>query len=196
MPYFTPNITEFKSFIPAPTYILENAELNFTEKCVYLELLARMRLSQTNASLTDGKGKWVNEKNEVYIYYPIKKLAEKIGRGESAIKNALNSLEKEGLLRRERQGRGKANKLYLQYPKGECFEKGVKPHVKKDEKPTTQGQKSDYQGGKKPTGNNINDEYNYNNKGGSCNGRKSGNGYRSDSCNARTFKTRRWEEAF
>ncbi len=155
MPCFTPNITEFKSFVPAPTYILENAELNFTEKCVYLELLARMRLSQTNTSLAGGKGKWVNEKNEVYIYYPIIELAEKIGRGESAIKNALNSLEKQGLLRRERQGQGKANKIYLQYPKGECFEKGEKSTFKKGEKTTTHSSKSNNQMGEKVPTNNI-----------------------------------------
>jgi len=159
MPSFTPKVTEFRSFVPAPTYILDNNKLNFTEKCVYLELLSRTRLSQMKVNTSDEKTKWSNEKNEIFIYYSIKDLAKKLGRGESAIKNALNALEKEGLLRRERQGQRKANKLYLQYPKGECFEKCEKPPVKKIENLSIQGSKNDYQMGKKSTGNNNNVNY-------------------------------------
>ena len=196
MPSFKPEIVEFKQFIPVPQYLLDNPNLNSTEKLVYIELLKRTRLSQMNAHQIGESNKWENENGEIFIFYPIKDLAKKMKRGESAIKTALKSLEQEGLLRRERQGQGQANRLYLQYPEGECFTKGEKPPVKKGENSSKHGQKNDCQGGGKPTGNNNNSNYIYKNKGDSYNGRKSGAGFGGDSQNETCFKSERWGRVF
>ena len=48
--------------------------------------------------------------------FPIKEICKNVGRGESAIKQALNDLEMAGLLVRKRGGFANANRLYLQIP--------------------------------------------------------------------------------
>ena len=49
-------------------------------------------------------------------FYTIRDLSAALRRSESAVKVALRTLEAAGLIRRERQGLGKANRLYLLTP--------------------------------------------------------------------------------
>ena len=48
--------------------------------------------------------------------FPIKEICKNVGRGESAIKQALNDLEMARLLVRKRGGFANANRLYLRIP--------------------------------------------------------------------------------
>lgn len=48
--------------------------------------------------------------------FPIKEICKNVGRGESAIKQALNDLEMARLLVRKRGGFVNANRLYLRIP--------------------------------------------------------------------------------
>jgi hypothetical protein len=67
-----------------PRFLL-NMELNETAKLIYIVLLDRSRLSQINSGWTDGNG-------HVYLYYPIKSLADVIQKSEMTVKTALTSL--------------------------------------------------------------------------------------------------------
>jgi DNA-binding transcriptional ArsR family regulator len=91
-----------------PRFLL-NMELNETAKLIYIVLLDRSRLSQINSGWTDGNG-------HVYLYYPIKSLADVIQKSEMTVKTALTSLETAGLIERKRRGTGLPNRIYVKYP--------------------------------------------------------------------------------
>ena len=90
-----------------PVFLME-LPLSQTARITYMILYDRARLSQKNG--------WVDEEGRVYFVFPIKEICKNIGRGESAIKQALNDLEMAGLLVRKRGGFANANRLYLQIP--------------------------------------------------------------------------------
>jgi len=91
-----------------PRFLIE-AKLNDTARLVYMLLLDRCRVSQRNAD-------WQDETGRVFVIYPIAKLAAALHRSEMTVKTALSSLEKAGLLRRQRIGVGRPNRLYLLFP--------------------------------------------------------------------------------
>ena len=88
--------------------------LNATETAVYMLLLDRARLSAQ-------KGGWKDEMGYVYLFYPILSLSKDLGRGETAVRDALQSLEQRDLICRRRQGRGKPNRLYVKIPREDPF---------------------------------------------------------------------------
>ena len=90
-----------------PVFLME-LPLSQTARITYMILYDRARLSQKNG--------WVDEEGRVYFVFPIKEICKNIGRGESAIKQALNDLEMAGLLVRKRGGFANANRLYLRIP--------------------------------------------------------------------------------
>ena len=100
-----------KSIMPPyfqfPVFLME-LPLSQTARITYMILYDRARLSQKNG--------WVDEEGRVYFVFPIREICKNIGRGESAIKQALNDLEMEGLLVRKRGGFANANRLYLRIP--------------------------------------------------------------------------------
>ena len=73
------------------------------------ELPDGARLSMRSEGWTDAHGR-------VYLIYTIRDLSAAMRRSESAVKVALRALEAAGLIRRERQGLGNANRLYLLTP--------------------------------------------------------------------------------
>ena len=95
-------------YLMLPRFLLE-AELPDGARLLYALLLDRARLSMQNESWTDARGR-------VYLIYTIRDLSAAMRRSESAVKVALRALEAAGLIRRERQGLGKANRLYLLTP--------------------------------------------------------------------------------
>lgn len=95
-------------YMAFPRFLME-MKLNDTARIVYMLLLDRCRISQKN-------GDWCNESGAVFIIYPIAKLAEALHRSEMTIKTALASLEKVGLIRRERTGVGRPNRIYVLIP--------------------------------------------------------------------------------
>ena len=72
-------------------------------------LLCRAQLSQKRGGFTDEHGR-------IFIYYPIKDLAEAVHKSEMSVKTALSSLENHELIVRKRQGVGKANRIYVKFP--------------------------------------------------------------------------------
>lgn len=96
-------------YMAFPRFLLDKDGLNETAKILYTILLDRARLSQKN----DG---WTDEKGHVFIFFPIKNLAEAMHKSEMSIKTALMALEKENLIVRKRQGAGFPNRIYVKYP--------------------------------------------------------------------------------
>ena len=95
------------SYFQFPVFLME-LPLSQTARITYMILYDRARLSQKNG--------WVDEEGRVYFVFPIREICKTIGRGESAIKQALNDLEMAGLLVRKRGGFANANRLYLRIP--------------------------------------------------------------------------------
>ena len=109
-------LTQFltsESTIPAhmafPNFLLGMTELSDSAKIIYCVLLCRAQLSQKRDGFTDEHGR-------IFIYYPIKDLAEAVHKSEMSVKTALSSLEKHELIVRKRQGVGKANRIYVKFP--------------------------------------------------------------------------------
>lgn len=96
-------------YMAFPRFLLDKNGLNETAKILYTILLDRARLSQKN----DG---WADEQGHVFIFYPIKNLAETMHKSEMSIKTTLSALEKENLIVRKRQGVGLPNRIYVKYP--------------------------------------------------------------------------------
>ena len=92
-----------------PSFLLTMTELSDSAKIIYCVLLCRAQLSQKRDGFTDEHGR-------IFIYYPIKDLAEAVHKSEMSVKTALSTLEKHELIVRKRQGVGKANRIYVKFP--------------------------------------------------------------------------------
>jgi len=79
--------------------------LSSTSKLVYGLLLDRMELSRKN--------EWVNDNNEIYLLYKKQDLAEDLSVSERTIYNSFNELEDLDLIKQERQGLNKPNKIFI-----------------------------------------------------------------------------------
>jgi DNA-binding MarR family transcriptional regulator len=84
-------------------------DLTATELKAYMLLLRRSFLSARSPKWMDGDGR-------IFLYYPIRELAGTLGRSESSVKKALNRLEELELIRRQHQGTGKTNRIYVKFP--------------------------------------------------------------------------------
>lgn len=100
--------TGLPPFLMYPRFLLET-DLSDTARLVYILLLDRARLSQTNAQ-------WQDETGRVFVYYTIPHLAEASGRGQTGVKAALGQLEEAGLILRKRQGMGNPSRIYIRIP--------------------------------------------------------------------------------
>ena len=109
MTQFLTSETSLPSFLAYPKFLLEMTGLSETAKVVYILLLDRAKISQKH----DG---WADAQGQIYIYYPIKDLAETIHKSEMSVKTALFALEKHQLILRKRQGVGNANRIYVKLP--------------------------------------------------------------------------------
>lgn len=99
--------TVLPPFIPLPHFIIAG-EYSVNAKLLYGLLLGRTQLSQREG--------WVSEEGNVYIIYSICQMAKALNRSERTILTTLCELENAGLLRRERRGRNRPNRLYLLLP--------------------------------------------------------------------------------
>ena len=109
MTQFLTQSSPIPPYMAYPRFLLDKDGLNETAKILYTILLDRARLSQKN----DG---WTDEQGHVFIFFPIKSLAETMHKSEMSVKTALNALEKENLIARKRQGAGFPNRIYVKYP--------------------------------------------------------------------------------
>lgn len=90
-----------------PRFILRG-EYSINAKLLYALLLGRTQLSQ--------KSGWVSENGDVYVIYTIRQMASDLNRSERTVKAALAELENASLITRIRQGRNRANHIFLQLP--------------------------------------------------------------------------------
>ena len=104
--FFNAN-TKVPSYIPLPRFLLDS-HLSLNAKLLYGLLLNRTQLSQLRGMTA--------EDGAVYVIYPIRQMAEDLGRSPRTINSALSELERAQLLQRVRQGVKAANRLFLQLP--------------------------------------------------------------------------------
>ena len=98
--------TTLPAYMAYPKFLLEMIDLSETAKLVYIVLLDRARVSQA-------KGSWADEHGNVFIFYPIRDLAESVHKSEMSVKTALSALEKCGLILRTRLPRDRQKTVLL-----------------------------------------------------------------------------------
>ena len=113
--YITPG-TIFPNFYQFPDFLLK-APISQTAKLAYMVLYDRARLSQKND--------WVNG-GRIYTVFPIKDMAEVLGKSESTVKSVYNELRHHGLLFSTDGGFSKANILYVLLPGNGQFSERVR----------------------------------------------------------------------
>ena len=99
--------TKLLPYLPYPRFLLE-ADLTQTAKVLYAVLLDRTNLSRANS--------WTDEDGNIFVVFPLNKLADWVDKGPSTVKNALNELETAGLIERRRCGNGMPNRIYVKQP--------------------------------------------------------------------------------
>ena len=102
--------TRLPPYLPFPRFLLE-ADMAQATKMVYAVLLDRAQLSKNNG--------WNDSKGQIYIIFPITEIANTIDRSPMTVKNALNELETEGLIERQRRGQSLPNLIYVKIPDGQ-----------------------------------------------------------------------------
>lgn len=122
-------------YMAFPRFLLDKVDLSETAKILYTILLDRARLSLKN----DG---WADEQGHVFIFFPIKSLAETMHKSEMSIKTALNTLEKEELIFRKRQGVGMPNRIYVKIPPEFLVQTDRNLSVRQTENCPTDGKKT------------------------------------------------------
>ena len=106
MTQFLTRNSRLPPYMMFPRFLMDKVKLNETAKILYVVLLDRARLSIKNEG-------WIDEYGHVFIFFPIKSLAEVMNKSEMSIKTGLLALEKEGLIFRKRQGAGFPNRIYV-----------------------------------------------------------------------------------
>jgi len=132
--------TQLTNYIPLPRSML-SLGLPSTAVLLYGILLDRATLSQKN-DYCDGAG-WV------YAVYPILELVQLLGLSDTSIKNSLRLLEQHGLIRRVRNRRREANRVYLFIPSDAVQDTGTGTSL------PSEGKKSASGTGRKVPPNNI-----------------------------------------
>lgn len=121
--------TDLPTFYQFPHFLMEQP-ISYTAKIVYMVLYDRMRLSQKNGWIQDGR---------VYEHFPITEIAQTVHRSMTSVKTALNELESNGLLERESAGFSKPNQLFILIPEEAAILSTMEP-----EKSPSDGQFSDH----------------------------------------------------
>lgn len=138
--------TGLPPFFMYPRFLLET-DLSDTARLVYILLLDRARLSQTNPQ-------WQDETGRVFVYYTIPHLAEASGRGQTGVKAALGQLEEAGLILRKRQGMGNPSRIYIRIPSENrpTIRPENRPAIPSENRPAIRSEKTQVKVGK-PTPN-------------------------------------------
>lgn len=102
--------TGLPPFFMYPRFLLET-DLSDTARLVYILLLDRARLSQTNPQ-------WQDETGRVFVYYTITELGRGLGKTSVTVKTALRQLEEAGLILRRSQKQGTPSRIYVAFPEG------------------------------------------------------------------------------
>jgi hypothetical protein len=99
--------TKIPQYIPVPLFILRE-NFSLTTKLVYGCMLSR--------AISSRKTKKFRDEHGIFICISIKEIANYIGRKESVVKEALNTLVEVGYIKKKRRGRGFSNKYYIYLP--------------------------------------------------------------------------------
>lgn len=108
MPEETNREQKREAFIMLPKKLLTDERYNSLSPVsimIYSVLADRASLSEKNG--------WIDSDGRVFIYFAINEMAKLIGCGRNKTINSLKQLEKLGLIERNRQGQGKASKIYV-----------------------------------------------------------------------------------
>ena len=96
---------KLQNFLAFPRSVL-GIDLNETAIILYMLLLDRAKVSVTNPD-------WISKEGIAFIRYPIEKLSQAMRKSKTTVKTALNQLEEQGLIKRVKQGIGKATLIYV-----------------------------------------------------------------------------------
>ena len=99
--------TKLLPYLPYPRFLL-GADLTQTAKVLYAVLLDRSNLSRANG--------WTDEDGNIFVVFPLNKLADMVDKGPTTVKTALTELEVAGLIERRRCGNGMPNRIYVKQP--------------------------------------------------------------------------------
>ena len=100
--------SERYNFFIIPKLLLKDARFSHISaeaKLLYGLLLDRNSLSQKNG--------WLDKENRVYIIYTIEEMKKDLGCATEKLSKVLKELESIGLIYRKRNGKGKANYIYV-----------------------------------------------------------------------------------
>ena len=97
------------NYYPVPRALL-SMDLPATAVLLYAVLLDRATLSRKN--------RFADEQGQVFVIYPIEKLARTLSVSDTAVKRHLKTLEALGLIRRTRPKRNGPNRIFLYLPAG------------------------------------------------------------------------------
>jgi len=99
--------TKLLPYLPFPRFLL-GADLTQTAKVLYAVLLDRSNLSRANG--------WTDEDGNIFLVFPLGKLADMVDKGPTTVKTTLTELEAAGLIERRRCGNGMPNRIYVKQP--------------------------------------------------------------------------------
>jgi hypothetical protein len=115
------NEARLSRFYQVPQELIENPrykDLNSDARITYAVLFDRLMLSKKN--------NWVNEKGEIYLLFEQNRLGELVGVSRRTMQRVLEMLEDFRLIKREKQGTGLPDIIYLSHMELEGAEKIVK----------------------------------------------------------------------
>ena len=120
-----------------------------TAKMLYAVLLDRANLSRANG--------WTDEDGNIFIVFPLNKIADLVDKGPTTVKTALNELEVAGLIERRRCGNGMPNRIYVKQPDSQDIDRLMdrKPATRQPENRPSDGRKTGCQIAGKLTPNKI-----------------------------------------
>ena len=103
---------------------------------LYAVLLDRANLSRANG--------WTDEDGNIFIVFPLNKIADLVDKGPTTVKTALNELEAMGLIERRRCGNGMPNRIYVKQPDSQDIDRLM------DRKPATRQPENRHSDSRKP----------------------------------------------
>ena len=126
--------TELTGYMPVPRELIQ-MQLPSTAVLIYGALLDRGTLSRKNH--------YTDEAGQIYVIFPIERLADLFHLSDTAVKRHLRELESCGLIRRSREKRHCPSRIFLNLPAGsiqgtaeerKCPEEGAKTSLTKGRK--------------------------------------------------------------
>ena len=128
--------TKLLPYLPYPRFLL-GADLTQTAKVLYAVLLDRSNLSRANG--------WTDEDGNIFVVFPLGKLADMVDKGPTTVKTALTELEAAGLIERRRCGNGMPNRIYVKQPDSQDIDHLMdrKPATRQPENRPSDSRKTD-----------------------------------------------------